>query len=37
MPRRREGSPRHKGPPRRGHAHLGEPGDSGEELFGPPR
>ena len=23
-----EGSPRHRGPPRRGHAHLGELGDS---------
>ena len=37
MPRHREGSPRRRGPPRRLNASLGEPGDNGEGLYGPPR
>ena len=33
--RRREGPPKRRGPPRRGHAYLGELGDSGGGLSGP--
>ena len=36
-PRHREGLPRRRGPPRRGHAHLGEPKDKAWGLSGPPR
>ena len=36
-PRRREGLPRRKGPPRHGHARLGKPEDSGGGLSGLPR
>ena len=37
MPRRKEGSPRSRGPLRRGHARLGEPEDSEDRLSGSPR
>ena len=36
-PRRREGPPRHRGPPRRGQLRLGEPGNMECGLSGPPR
>ena len=36
-PRHREGPPRRRGLPRRGHARLGKPGGRKEELFGLPR
>ena len=37
LPRQSEGSLRRRGPPRRGHVRLGEPEDSEDGLFGPPR
>ena len=37
MPKRRKGSPSRSGPPRRGHARLGEPEDREGGLSGPPR
>ena len=36
-PRRKEGSPKRKGPAKLGHAHLGKPEDSGGGLSGQPR
>ena len=36
-PRRRAGLPRRRGPPRHGHARLGEPGDNREALSGSPK
>ena len=35
--RRREGSPKRRGPPRSGHARLGESGDNGGGLSSSPR